>query len=187
MKFVTYSNLFTLETGVSIYNEDNTINSDYVLWLEHRLETIEVQNAAQNNTRPEHPNHEDILNYLKNKFPRQDGSLDQAKGLLKIGTELKWYDGVDLLKPCFNSQHPKHETVEEWENRTGKVYPDDGPVWMSTSYQKSMGGGLFYELVTKKRAYDKSKFSSVWSDDEIKAFYKKNPVYIANEHGKPEE
>jgi len=113
MKFVTYSNLFTLETGVSIYNEDNTINSDYVLWLEHRLETIEVQNAAQNNTRPEPPKHEDILNYLKNKFPRQDGSLDQAKDLLKIGTELKWYDGVDLLKLCLNSQPTKHETVEE--------------------------------------------------------------------------
>ena len=68
---------------------------------------------------------------------------------------------------------PKHETPEQYKKRTGKDYPDDGPVW-------SVGGpedyenltGLYWELVT----YEDVKMG------KSNGFY----VLIATpEHGKP--
>ena len=41
-----------------------------------------------------------------------------------------WPDGVDPV--TWNTRHqPTHETVQQWEERTGQTYPDDGPVWSS--------------------------------------------------------
>ena len=56
---------------------------------------------------------------------------------------------------------PKHETVEQWEERTGETYPDDGPVWYKpvTKYN--------YELIIYRKVKN-------WSI-----------VYVANHNGKP--
>ena len=41
-----------------------------------------------------------------------------------------WDDTENKLIKMWNTRHePKHETVAEWEKRTGEIYPDDGPVW----------------------------------------------------------
>lgn len=41
----------------------------------------------------------------------------------------------DLLKE-FLAPAERWETVEDWEKRTGKVYPDDGPVWYKIGNMK---------------------------------------------------
>ena len=54
------------------------------------------ESALTWNTRPEPIKHEDILNYLKNKFPRQDGSLDQAKEYPEIFIDMFSYGDYSI-------------------------------------------------------------------------------------------
>ncbi len=61
---------------------------------------------------------------------------------------------------------PKHETVEEWENRTGDSYPDDGPVYAKLKEGNDWG------LAT----YD---WTTIFKDNAM-------DVIVANHHGKPE-
>jgi len=61
---------------------------------------------------------------------------------------------------------PKHETVEQWESRTGEKYPDDGPV-----YFKMVEGDEF-----NLTDYGWSKIFKL----------KEITVIVANHHGKPE-
>ena len=51
----------------------------------------------------------------------------------------------DLIKEY---DTPKHETVQQWEERTGDIYPDDGPVWMEIYNCNGLNGGLTLHLVT---------------------------------------
>lgn len=66
---------------------------------------------------------------------------------------------------------PKHETVGEWEKRTGESYPDDGPVFVK---EKQIYGGW---MEWKLKPYIKSM------KDLHPAFWR---VVIATHHGKPE-
>jgi len=66
-----------------------------------------------------------------------------------------------------------YETVEQWEERTGKTYPDDGPVWV---YE-----GNDYEL-------DNQTGNEEWVlclYDQVKNDY--HSIVVANHQGKPEE
>ena len=40
--------LYTLESGESCYNDDKSVNMDYVLWLEEKLEKSESDLKAPN-------------------------------------------------------------------------------------------------------------------------------------------
>lgn len=60
---------------------------------------------------------------------------------------------------------PKHETVEEWEARTGETYPDDGPVWVRVD-------GHFISLRIRS---------------DIKDLPERAVITIANHHGKPQD
>jgi hypothetical protein len=62
---------------------------------------------------------------------------------------------------------PKHETVEQWEDRTGEVYPDDGAVWVLYT---------FTETAIRVKPYWTLKEYDGYSRSEI----------VANHHGKPE-
>ena len=60
---------------------------------------------------------------------------------------------------------PKHETVEQWETRTGESYPEDAPVWYwDEEYYSDCGE---YLLTT-------------WED-----YSPDKSLYVANHHGKP--
>jgi hypothetical protein len=98
--------------------------------------------------------------------------------------EFKKYSGdhffsVDSKKPLKCSLYvriegdnePKHETVEQWEERNKTSYPDDAPVWYIDS------GCLGWTL---------------WEYQVASKFYRcsesNNPRYVvANHHGKPEK
>lgn len=62
--------------------------------------------------------------------------IDQSNG--------PWPDGYLDGELCEGSEWTKikqpqtHETVDQWEKRTGKTYPDDGPVyaWMEFTKDK---------------------------------------------------
>ena len=67
--------------------------------------------------------------------------------------------------------HPKVETVEEWEKRTGRKYPDDGPVWLRVRI------GVFGE----GKIIDVRSFPTVCACD-------KSWMWVASpDHAKPEE
>jgi hypothetical protein len=64
----------------------------------------------------------------------------------------------------------QHETVEEWEKRTGETYPDDGPVYYTFPIDD------FWSLCEYKE-WKQSSYSTV--NGAV--------VVVANHHGKPEE
>ncbi len=80
------------------------------------------------------------------------------------------YEGSgDALIAMWNTRHePTHETVEQWEERTGETYPDDGPVWVWTVNNPSC----------RKKWVLMSYSLSVVYDNTCK-------ITIANHHGKP--
>jgi hypothetical protein len=57
---------------------------------------------------------------------------------------------------------PKHETVSDWEKRTGMEYPEDGPIWC-----KDLSGKYYL---------GEYRYMSI----------RKNYCIVANHHGKPE-
>ncbi len=65
---------------------------------------------------------------------------------------------------------PKHETVEQWEKRTGESYPDDGPVWWR------------YETCDNDEPWKHHIYSIRHSFKNSKL-----QIIVANHHGKPEE
>lgn len=71
-----------------------------------------------------------------------------------------------------NREHyiPKHETVEQWEERTGATYPDDGPVWLYSNNNPT---------------YHKRWLLKTHEDAKLSKHYCK--IVVANHHGKPEK
>lgn len=68
---------------------------------------------------------------------------------------------------------PAHETVEQWEERTGETYPDDGPVWMEIYNCNGLNGGLTLHLVTWNIARQSEPLITP-------------RIIVATHHGKPE-
>jgi hypothetical protein len=62
--------------------------------------------------------------------------------------------------------NPPHETVEQWEKRTGETYPDDGPVYPADMF---CGKPCYKDC----RSYRDAKKQG-W-----------NITIVANHHGKP--
>lgn len=70
----------------------------------------------------------------------------------------------------WNTRHqPAHETVEQWEERTGQTYPDDGPVWGLLPWVDVID----YELSTKHHL--------------IIQGFPMDKLFVATHHGKPED
>ena len=66
-------------------------------------------------------------------------------------------------------EETKHETVEQWESRTGEIYPDDAPVWVVDSDSTEL-----------------KLYKDYWTDIvELIKYQSDNTVIIANHHGKP--
>lgn len=80
-----------------------------------------------------------------------------------LGEWVKFKDVEKLINTL------KHETVQQWETRTGESYPDDGAVWCLMSYTPSMNRVKpYWELI------EYGKVDSI------------NNCIVANHHGKPE-
>jgi hypothetical protein len=75
-------------------------------------------------------------------------------------------DGIIDMLAAINT--PKHETVEEWEKRTGESYPDDAPVYFRIKDCRDSEWKLHYTTI-------KNSFKNTELD-----------MIIANHHGKPE-
>ncbi|MCP4392815.1 MAG: hypothetical protein GY804_00855, partial [Alphaproteobacteria bacterium] len=82
------------------------------------------------------------------------------------------YTKQSIIDGWNNRPEPKHETVEQWEKRTGQIYPDDGPVW---SFYRYIGLSNNDEWKIEKWGSCKH-----WEWDGDKK------AIVANEHGKPE-
>ena len=67
---------------------------------------------------------------------------------------------------------PKHETIEQLEERTGETYPDDAPVW--SSYRDVA------KLSTIEWKLEQWGECKPWEWDSPK------PSIVANQHGKPD-
>ncbi len=84
----------------------------------------------------------------------------------KINASAERYEMIETKMESM--RQPEHETVEQWEKRTGEVYPDDGPAWHNS-------------MICGKKTLIISEYS----------YYKKrgidNYCIIANHYGKPEE
>ncbi len=60
---------------------------------------------------------------------------------------------------------PKHETIKQWQARTGQTYPDDAPAyWFHSGYEE------WSDAVSFEDAKNESSF-----------------IIVANHHGKPKE
>lgn len=77
---------------------------------------------------------------------------------------------------------PKNETVEQWEKRTGIIYPDDGPVWVKKSEKDPEGEYSWWELRTYK---DSIPWGSKEVIDKFMRF-NKDKFILANHYGKPD-
>ncbi|TET97705.1 MAG: hypothetical protein E3J23_08485 [Candidatus Stahlbacteria bacterium] len=76
----------------------------------------------------------------------------------------------DIIK-LWNTRHePTHETVDQWEERTGESYPDDGPVW--GLYHNDMKSTKKWKLYEHKKAIYNFTVSK---------------CIVATHHGKPEK
>jgi hypothetical protein len=85
-------------------------------------------------------------------------------------------DEADCIKSWNTRHEPKHETVEQWEARTGETYPDDGPVWL---WSDKYGWMLKqFKRVVLRRPFVRSLGVYMPMLDKKKAI-------IANHHGKP--
>lgn len=116
---------------------------------------------------------------IKQDKIKQIGELviDHSNG--KIDPCSEYVDLKDVIE-LINT--PKHETVEEWETRTGESYPDDAPVYFREENEDSKGKWYFWKLSTYKQAIP-------WGSDEaIKKWMEKykDDFVVANHHGKPE-
>ena len=71
-----------------------------------------------------------------------------------------------------NKRHstPTHETVSEWENRTGESYPDDAPCWVRYTFNESC-----------------RRVKPYWGLVEYEGMRDDTTCIVANHHGKPEE
>lgn len=65
---------------------------------------------------------------------------------------------------------PEHETVEQWEERTGETYPDDGPVYVWTVNNPTC---------RKRWRLMEYNYSKSYRDV--------CEIIVANHHGKPEK
>lgn len=90
----------------------------------------------------------------------------------------------------WNTRHqPPHETVEQWEKRTGETYPDDGPIYVryrvyEGSDQNTVNEDDWTEWMwTVMFWHDYEKFSSVLDSEYID--WEIGDAYVANHHGKP--
>lgn len=77
--------------------------------------------------------------------------------------------GIDVLT---KADTPKHETVEEWEKRTGESYPDDAPVWAWIQ------GDDFHSDDWELMEYQWGKINVDFPTEQI---------IVANNNGKPAE
>ena len=80
---------------------------------------------------------------------------------------------MDKLIEAIEKKNKGFETVEQWEARTGKKYPDDGPVWKN------------YVIINRKEE-ENSHVKFNWR----LALYKhidnsEDLCVVANENGKP--
>lgn len=82
---------------------------------------------------------------------------------------------IKLWDISYNTAHQdqsKHETVQQWEERTGETYPDDGPVWSCSKYSR----GWHLQL------WKQCKFDlEIDIDGSVEI-----EVAVATHHGKPE-
>jgi len=80
--------------------------------------------------------------------------------------------GIVAFFSAWNTRHePKHETVEQWEERTGETYPDDAPVWYHYRY-----------IMLKNKEEWKVE---MWGDCKGCEWDRDNPAIVANHQGKP--
>lgn len=75
---------------------------------------------------------------------------------------------------------PKHETVAEWEKRTGKTYPDDGPVWRIEILEDSRGSFTVHYLVTWQQ------YKPYASPEVLAKWLKLHQPIVATHHGRPD-
>ena len=81
---------------------------------------------------------------------------------------------IHLMELLVKANTPKHETVLEWEERTGEGYPDDGPVWVRA-----------WKCNERKPVYCLPVWK-LWKHKESK-IDPNNIVFVATHHGKPED
>jgi hypothetical protein len=67
---------------------------------------------------------------------------------------------------------PKHETVDQWEDRTGDIYPNDGLTIVWSNYR------IEYQLY---------RYYAVKSTNSKNKIYVIDLPIVTNHHGKPEE
>lgn len=104
------------------------------------------------------------INRNMNKHP--DGTYENPE------RECAW----QYYKEGAISHESKHETVEQWEERTGLIYPDDGPVWIWAEYLSDFPYGQIERSEWRLEEYSYIDGTSI---TKIKCI-------IANHHGKPD-
>ncbi len=79
----------------------------------------------------------------------------------------------DFKKKWDEEYTPKHETVSDWEKRTGEIFPNDGPVWSIGFDSRPI------ELVEYSVFRDMRLIGEKIGDHPY--------CIVANHHGKPED
>lgn len=91
---------------------------------------------------------EDNLVSIRQNIKRRFNYFDDShtKNNMNIGMNIE-HIILDLLDDIHNSKSdtPKHETVEQWEKRTGEPYPDFGPVWYKPIDEMLLSTYQFYK------------------------------------------
>jgi hypothetical protein len=96
----------------------------------------------------------------------------------ECGARCHGYHDDQAVKRWNTRHEPKHETVEEWEKRTGEAYPDEKLVivWDCNVNR----------CISMTHGEDKETSSPL--DNPMESVVFENPYpEVANHHGKPEE
>ncbi len=115
---------------------------------------------------------------LREKFEKWYGNIHRKhRNKMKQITDGKYDNSfIQLSYTAFIAGYtraintPKHETVDEWENRTGESYHPESPVWVYETHPiKSLG----YDWMLRDYRY-----SCIYGCEKV--------LVAMNNHGKPE-
>lgn len=113
---------------------------------------------------------EDLFKYLESvEYELNDGIISE-----KLEAACQFY-----TRPA----PPKVETVEEWENRTGRKYPDNCPVWCKWDI-----GPTEYPDGVAKEHYSKYWIGRLDFVRHLNPDRVESDIYVTSpDHAKPEE
>ncbi len=107
---------------------------------------------------------------MMNVYGKTGSSIKYSYTCSNCGLLMIEWDKEKLIKSWNTRHQPKHETVQQWEERTGERYRSDSPVYVRIPVDITLNAHDYILMDNRQASIDG---------------YKEEQVFIANHHGKP--